>query len=33
MKETVKLNHLSTLFYADFWSLSQGVGKNTCTPV
>ena len=25
MKETVKLNHLSTPFYVDFWSLPQGV--------
>ena len=25
MKETVKLNHLSTPFYVDFWSLLQGV--------
>ena len=25
MKENVKLNHLSTPFYVDFWSLCQGV--------
>ena len=25
MKETVKLNHLSTPFFLDFWSLPQGV--------
>ena len=33
MKEAVKLNHLPTPFQADFSSLPQSVGKNSCTLV